>query len=111
MVPLLSTSPNSGNHDQKVTLGVATVLRGQIPSPMVATILDHSILCQLQIGPCHGHLPSNSQEVKSCAAAADDLQQPLKGVQDESNEALSFSTGKTGRTDLQIVRYLQVLIL
>ena len=55
---------------------------GQIPSPVLATILDHSILCQLQIDTCHGHFPSNSTRIKSYAAAADDLQQPLKGVQD-----------------------------
>ena len=37
--------------------------------------------CQLQIGIFHCHLPSTSTSIKSCAAAAADLQHPLKGVQ------------------------------
>jgi len=37
--------------------------------------------CQLQIGSCHWHLPSTSIRIKSCAAAAADFQDPLKGVQ------------------------------
>ena len=32
-----------------------------------------------QIGTCHGHLPSTSIKIKSCAAAAD-LQHALKGL-------------------------------
>ena len=38
-------------------------------------------LCQLQIGTCHGCLPSTSTRIKSCATVAADLQHPLKGVQ------------------------------
>ena len=37
--------------------------------------------CQLQIGTCHGHLPSTSTRIKSCAATAAVLQHPLTGVQ------------------------------
>ena len=37
---------------------------------------------QLKIVTCHGHLPSTSVRIKSWAAAAAGLQQPLKRVQD-----------------------------
>ena len=37
--------------------------------------------CQVQIGTCHGHLPSPSTRIKSCTGAAAYLQHLLKGVQ------------------------------
>ena len=40
--------------------------------------------CDLQIGTCHGHLPSTSLRVKSHAAAAADLQHALKEFRVES---------------------------
>ena len=40
----------------------------------------HAECCQLQIGTCQGCLPSTSTGIKSCAAAAADLQHPLKRV-------------------------------
>ena len=101
--------PNSWNDDQKNNSGhYHKCSGGQIPSPMVATILDHSVLCQLQIGTCHGHLPSNSTRIKSCAAAADDLQQPLKGVQDGEQWG-TLSIGKNWQ-DRSSDRYFQELI-
>ena len=46
-------------------------------------------LGSLQIGTCHGCLPSISTRIKSCAAAAADLHHPLKEFRVESrNEAL-----------------------
>ena len=41
---------------------------------------------QLQIGACHGHLPSTSTRIKSCTIEAADFQHPLKGVQGEEQE-------------------------
>jgi len=44
--------------------------------------------CQSQIGPCCGSLPSTSTRIKSCVAAAANLQHPLKEFRVESrNEA------------------------
>ena len=40
----------------------------------------HDQCCQLQTGTCQGCLPSTSTRIKSCAAAAADLQHLLKGV-------------------------------
>ena len=40
----------------------------------------HDQCCQLQTGTCQGCLPSTSARIKSCAAAASDLQHLLKGV-------------------------------
>ena len=46
-------------------------------------------VCEPQIGTCRGCLPSASKRIKSRAAAAADLEHPLKGVRVESrNEAL-----------------------
>ena len=42
--------------------------------------------------------------VKSCVAAAADLQQLLKGVQGREYNEAPCALGKTGRTGLQIVR-------
>ena len=42
--------------------------------------------CQLQIGTCHGHLPSTSTRIKSGATAAADPQHPLKGIQGGDQE-------------------------
>ena len=54
--------------------------------------------CQLQMGACHGHLPSTCTRIKSCAAAAANLQYPLKEFGAESrNEALSAGVGGWGR--------------
>ena len=60
---------------------------------------------QLQIGICHGHLPSSSTRIKLCAAAAADFQYPRKGVQGGDQEwgTLCSGSGESGRTDLQIV--------
>ena len=49
-----------------------------LPLLLVAPIFSY---CQLQIGICHGHLPSTSTGIKSCSAVAADLQHSLKGVQ------------------------------
>ena len=57
------------------------------------------------------HLPFTSARIKSCAAAADDLQHPLKDFRVESRNEASVLGGKIGRTGLQIVRYSQELIL
>ena len=42
--------------------------------------------CQLQTGTCHGRLPSTSTRIKSGAAAAADLQHPLRGIQGGDQE-------------------------
>ena len=48
-------------------------------------------VCQLQIGTCHGCLPSTSTRIKSCAAAVADLQHPLTELRmDSRNEAPVF---------------------
>ena len=49
--------------------------------------------------------------IKSCATAAADLQQPLKGVQGGEQKWGTLCSGKSGRTGLQIVRYFQEQIL
>ena len=47
------------------------------------------LMCRLQMGTWHGHLPSTSTRIKLCAAAAADLQQPNKEFRVESrNKAL-----------------------
>ena len=38
---------------------------------------------QLQIGICHGHLPSRATRIKSRAIADADFQHPLKQIQRE----------------------------
>ena len=40
-----------------------------------------TVFCQLQIGVCHGHLPSISMKIKLFAATPIEFQHPLKGVQ------------------------------
>ena len=72
----------------------------------------HSLqYCQLQVGTCRGHLPSTSTRIKSCAAAAADLQHPLKGVQGGVQKWGSLCSRKTGRTGLPTVRHYQEVIL
>ena len=44
-------------------------------------VITAPTLCQLQIGIFHRHLPPTSPRIKSRAAAAADLQHPVKGVQ------------------------------
>ena len=60
-------------------------------------------LDQLQTATCH--LPL--REIKFWAAAAADLQYPLKRVQGGEQERSTLCSGKTGRTGLQKVRYFQ----
>ena len=63
--------------------------------------------CQLQIGACQGHLPGTEQQqghlpsasagIEPCAAAAADLQHPLRGIQGGKWGTLcSRETGGTG---------------
>ena len=54
--------------------------------------------CQLT-GICHGCLPSTSTKIKPCAAAAADLQHPLKEFRVESRN-VALCSGKTGRAGL-----------
>ena len=49
-------------------------------------------------------LPFTSARIKSCAAAAGDLQHPLKDFRVNSRNEASVLGGKIGRTGLQIVR-------
>ena len=66
--------------------------------------------CQPQISICHGCSSPTSTRIKLCAAAAAELQHPLKEFRAErGNEALY--SRKTGRTGLQKARYSQELIL
>ena len=51
--------------------------------------------CKLQIGTCHGHLPSTSTGIKLCAAA--DLQHPLVGVQGGEQKRGILCSGKSGQ--------------
>ena len=77
--------------------------------------------CQLQIATCHGHLPSTSTRIKSCVAAAADLQHLLKGVQGKDKEWGTLVLGEVvgGRKggeernwqDRSSDRYFQELIL
>ena len=72
------------------------------------------LMCQLQMGAWHGHLPSTSTRITLCAAAVADLHHSLKEVQGKSrNEALCTwgwaSMG--GKTGLQIVQYFHKSIL
>jgi len=54
--------------------------------------------CQLPSGTCHGHLPSTSTKIKSCASAAAGVQHPLKGVQSlEKKWGILCSGGKLAR--------------
>ena len=62
-------------------------------------------LCQLQIGTCHGCLPSTSTRIESRAAAAAGFQHSLKVVQGgQQNLGTLFLgvVGETGRMGLQI---------
>ena len=56
------------------------------------------------------HVPSTSTRIKSWAAAAADFQHPLKRAQAENRYDPLCVLGKTGRTGLQIVRYLQRIL-
>ena len=49
---------------------------------------------QVQTVTCHEHLRSTSTRIKSCAAAAADLQQFLKGVQGGDQEWGTLCSGK-----------------
>ena len=66
---------------------------------------------QPQTCSCHGCLSSNSTRIKSCAAAASDLQHPLKVVQGGEQKWGALWSWNTGRPCFQIVRYSQKLIL
>ena len=55
------------------------------------------------------HLPSPSTRIKSWAAAAADLQHPVKGVKSGGQELSTFWR-KTGRLGLQMVRYFQEIL-
>ena len=85
--------------------------------PKYGRIYDHEGALSIQIGTCHGHLPSTSTRIKSCTAvAALIFNTPGKEFRIESrNEALfaqgAGEWGRTGRIGLQIVRYLQEQIL
>ena len=59
-------------------------------------------MCQIQTDPCHWHLPSTSIRIKSCAAAAADLQHLLKELREDSRKEALWAQGKTGWTGLQI---------
>ena len=50
--------------------------------------------CQLQVGTCHGCLPSTSARSKLWAVAAADLQHPLKGVQGGEQKRGVLHSGK-----------------
>ena len=53
-----------------------------------------SIICQLQIGTCHGYLSSASTRIKQCAVATAELQHPLKGVQGGEQKWSTLCSGK-----------------
>ena len=57
---------------------------------------------ELQIGTCHGHLPSVSTRIKSCAAAAADFQDSEMSSGWRAEMRQSVLWGKTGITGLQI---------
>ena len=66
--------------------------------PHFFKIVDWIFVCQPQTGTCHECLPSTSTRIKSCAATAADLQQPLKKFMVESrNEALCASRKLAGQ--------------
>ena len=52
------------------------------------------LICQPQVGTCHGCLPFTSTRIKSCAIAAADLQHLLKEVQDGDQEWGTLCSGK-----------------
>ena len=66
--------------------------------------------CQLQIGTCHGCLPSTSTGIRSCAASVANLPHPLEEFKVESRNEVLFAQGITGSTGFQIPRYSQELI-
>ena len=51
-------------------------------------------MCQPQVGTCHECLPSTSTRIKSCAAAAADLQHPLKKFRLENRNEVLCAPGK-----------------
>ena len=71
------------------------------------------------MGPCqrhkfevaNWHLPSTSTRIKSCAAAATDLQHPPVESSGSRTEMRHSALEITGRIGVQIVRYFQDLIL
>ena len=76
-----SSLHHSGSDGWELTLLIACFIlapKESLPLLLVAPVFSY---CQLQIGTCHGHLPSASTGIKSCSAVAADLQHPLKGVQ------------------------------
>ena len=63
-----------------------SIFKNQLTINWTCKYIYHTV-CQLQIGPFHGHLPST--RIKSGADAAANLQNPLKEFKVESrNEAL-----------------------
>ena len=66
--------------------------------PHFFEIVNWICVCQPQTGTCHECLPCTSTRIKSCAATAADLQQPLKKFRVESrNEALCASGKLAGQ--------------
>ena len=63
--------------------------------------------CQLQIGTCHWHLPSISVKNTSFADSTVDFPHLFKGVQGVVQKWGTLCSGKTCRTDLQIVKCFQ----
>ena len=66
----------------------------------------HDQCCQLQTGTCQGCLPSTSTRIKSCAAAAADLQHLLKGVRGRAEMRHSVPQE---RLEEQVFRWLDSL--
>ena len=76
-----SSLHHSGSEGWELTLLIAYFIlapKESLPLLLVAPVFSY---CQLQIGTCHGHLPSASTRIKSGSAVAADLPHPLKGVQ------------------------------
>ena len=62
------------------------------------------------MGTCHGHLPSTSTRIRSGAAAATDLQYPLKGVHDAGmRHSILWKTGGTGLQISSVAQSYQTL--
>ena len=77
-----------------------------LPHHTVHGVLAARIWSSLPFPP-----PSTSIRINSCAAAAADLQHPLKEFSVESRNKVLCAQGKIGRTGLYIIRYSQELIL
>ena len=78
------------------------------PYPLGVCILVAGIT-YMALAICTWHLPL--QGFKSCTAAAADLQHPPERNSGWSRYEALCTLGKSGRTDLQIVRYFQEPIL